>query len=71
MYMHSGRTLKMLRQFNNLTQQQIAKRLGISQQAYSKLEQHQSIGKKKMDAILNSLNFSRSDLDQIKKILAK
>jgi transcriptional regulator with XRE-family HTH domain len=64
--MCSGRTLKKLRLLKNFTQQQIAARLGISQQAYSKLEKQNSVDRERLEKILSLLKSSYKELEDIK-----
>jgi len=67
--MNSGITLKMLRLFKGFTQREMANKLEISQQAYSKIERQPWVENKMLDKISLLLNFSKQDLDEIRKIV--
>jgi len=67
--MNSGITLKMLRLLKGFTQREMANKLEISQQAYSKIERQPWVENKMLDKISLLLNFSKQDLDEIRKIV--
>ena len=69
--MDSGKALKIMRLARGLTQQQLADKLGIRQQAISKMERHERIGRKKIVQIISILNFSKQELEEVKRIIAK
>jgi DNA-binding XRE family transcriptional regulator len=66
--MNSGKTLKVFRILRGLTQTKMGDLLGISQQAYSKMEGHDWIDNKRMDEILEMLKCTKEELESIKKI---
>jgi transcriptional regulator with XRE-family HTH domain len=66
--MQSGKSLLLLRKLKGLSQQEVADRLSISQQAYSKIEKKEWIEYEKMEAILKALKSSREELQSIKKL---
>lgn len=63
--MYSGLSIKRLRVFREIKQETVAKRLGISQQAYSKLENHALISDERLAEILKALNSSSKELETI------
>ncbi|MBI2729874.1 MAG: helix-turn-helix transcriptional regulator [Sphingobacteriales bacterium] len=67
--MINGNALSKLRQLKGIKQQQLAKKIGISQQALSKLEQREKINKEKFEAILAALKISAVEWEQIQKLL--
>ena len=66
--MASGELLKKLRMIKGFNQSGIAKKLGVSQQAYSKLEKTNSISEKKLADILKALDCSETELETITNI---
>lgn len=66
--MFNGETLRLLRTWKKLKQQSIADKLGITQQAYSKLENKKAIRKEKVKEILEALNCSEADLKVFEKL---
>lgn len=67
--MQSGKSLLLLRKLRGLSQQEVADRLAITQQAYSKIEKKEWIDYEKVDAILTALKSSREELESIKKLI--
>ena len=53
--MISGRALFKLRQIKGLKQKHLAQKMGITQQALSKLEQNEIIAKEKFEEVLEAL----------------
>jgi transcriptional regulator with XRE-family HTH domain len=68
--MCSGKTIQTLRNLKNKSQREVADRLCITQQAYSKLEQQDSIDSKRLESILSALKSSRRELESVKKFLS-
>ena len=68
LHMNSGTTLKMLRTLKGFTQQQVADKLTISQQAYSKMERQQWIENKIIDKVLLLMNYSKQEMEEIRRI---
>jgi len=66
--MHSGKTIRALRKLKGVSQQKVAMKLGITQQAYSKLETHEWIDNEKLENILTALESNGKELEAIKKI---
>jgi transcriptional regulator with XRE-family HTH domain len=54
--MINGHTLRLLRQQKGLTQKQAAQRMGISQQAFSRLEHSAWLQGEKLQALLTACN---------------
>jgi transcriptional regulator with XRE-family HTH domain len=70
--MNDGEKLKMLRMIRGFSQKGIAKKLGITQQAYSKLEnQSKKLSRKRVDAILKTLDCSNEEFEKVEKFFAK
>ena len=65
--MHSGKTLVFLRKFKNTTQQQLARKLGTTQQYISELEKQTHFNRATLDKILKALNSSKDEWEQLKK----
>lgn len=61
--MISGQTLRKLRLLKEMKQTTLAKKLGISQQAYSKLEKCNSIDAQKLAVLLDLLQCSKAELE--------
>ena len=64
--MSSGELLKKIRLLKGLNQNGIAKKLGITQQAYSKLEQHDEIDEKKFRQLIKIIGCSDKEVELIK-----
>jgi transcriptional regulator with XRE-family HTH domain len=60
--MITGQTLRKLRLLKEVKQTTLAKKLGISQQAYSKLEKSSHIDAQKLVVLLDLLQCSREEL---------
>lgn len=67
--MCDGITLKKLRLLKNVSQQEMARRPGISQQAYSKLEKQKTVNRERLRKILSVLKSSHRELEAIKKFI--
>jgi transcriptional regulator with XRE-family HTH domain len=66
--MYSGVCLKRLRAFREIKQETVAKRLGISQQAYSKLENCEHIAHDRLNEILRAMGSTIKDLEKIVRL---
>ena len=64
--MTSGETLRLLRTIKGFKQATIAKKMGISQPAYCKLEQRVFISEEKLMKLLNSLDSDKEEMEQVK-----
>ena len=64
----SGETIRHLRNFKNLNQFYTAKKMGIKQQAYSKLERKEIITPHKIAQILNAFGSNLAELEKIKNL---
>lgn len=62
----TGNTLRMLRLIKGFKQSTAAKKSGISQQAFSKLERSPKVGEKKFLKIATKLNCKTDDIDKVK-----
>lgn len=60
---HIGRNIVRIRELRNIKQETLAKQLGITQQAVSKMEQSETIDEEKLEQIANALGVT---VDQIK-----
>lgn len=63
--MNSGIFIKRLRVFKEIKQETVAGRLGISQQAYSKIETREHICERRMTEILEAMGCTVTDLEGI------
>jgi transcriptional regulator with XRE-family HTH domain len=66
--MCTGETIKKLRLLKGYNQKGVAQEMGISQQAYSKLEKNGHIGGKRLLVILKILRSSEREIDMINNI---
>jgi transcriptional regulator with XRE-family HTH domain len=64
-----GEVLRMLRLCRNCKQQAVAKQLGISQQALSKLENAPLVPPERVAAVLRVLNCTEADLEYIRRLM--
>lgn len=62
-----GETLRLLRAIKGIKQETIAKKLGISQPAYSKIEKRDCINGWRGEQLLTALNCTRDELEWITK----
>lgn len=67
--MLNGETLRLLRIAKGWKQQFVADKLGISQQAYSKLEKRNVIKKEVLMKIIQSTNCTEEEMVAIERIL--
>jgi transcriptional regulator with XRE-family HTH domain len=68
--MLTGDFLRQLRTLRGIKQTVIAKKLGISQQAYSKLEKCKEIDKNREDNLLMILQCNKEDVEDLAKIFS-
>ena len=66
--MVTGLLIKHLRIAKDLKQANVAKRLGISQQAYSKLENGQEVDTHRLSDILKAMDSTEEDLNEIRQL---
>lgn len=64
-----GELFKLLRNLKGIKQEQAAKKLGVRQQAISKLEQCKKISSQKFDELIKVFNFSEEDIDVARRFL--
>ena len=64
--MNSGETLRLLRTIKGFKQATVAKKMGISQPAYCKLEQRVYIREEKLLKLLTSLDSDKEEMEQLK-----
>lgn len=57
-----GNVIKLLRTWKELTQEEVAEKLGISQPAYSKIEKCKYVKERKLEKILQAMNCTHKDL---------
>lgn len=60
--MYSGSVIRKLRLLKGFNQKGIAKKLGITQQAYSKLEKADRVSSEKFSKVVETLQCSANDL---------
>ena len=60
----SGKTLCVLRNLKGLKQGQVAKELGVTQSAYSKLEKLDKIDKKHVNKIIKGMGYSPEEFEK-------
>jgi transcriptional regulator with XRE-family HTH domain len=65
---NTGKTIKLLRKMKGVTQEEVAKALALTQQAYSKIEKQPWIENQRIESILVALKSSRKELETIKKV---
>ena len=66
--MNSGETLRLLRTIKGFKQATIAKKMGISQPAYCKLEQRVYIKEEKLLKLLNFLDSDKHEMEKVKRM---
>lgn len=69
--MYKAGVIKVLRLSKGLTQSQLAKKMGISQQAYSKLERKGWFDRPKADIIIGILNIRPNEVEIIRNAFFK
>lgn len=67
--MITGNTLSKLRQLKGFKQNQLAKKIGVTQQALSKMEQKEKIDTEKFKEVLTALKINSGEWEQLKKVL--
>jgi transcriptional regulator with XRE-family HTH domain len=65
--MFSGPAIRTVRIFKRITQRDVAKKMGITQQAYSRMERKEWIKKEKIQEILTSLEVSMDEFQAIER----
>jgi DNA-binding XRE family transcriptional regulator len=68
--MFSGEKLRLLRIVKDHKQQHVANQLGITQQAYSKLEKKKAIGEQTLIKIWNRMQWTYADIEAIHQLCA-
>ena len=68
--MYSGQTIKALRLIKGFSQQGIAKELGISQPAYSKLEKRKTVNRESSKKILEIINCSADEIRSVQQFIS-
>ena len=66
--MVTGEKLRLLRILRGMKQQSIAEQMGISQQAYSKLENRKTITERSLKRVLDLLKCTQADLDELDRL---
>jgi len=66
----TGKMLQKIRLLKDVPQKIIACRLKITQQCYSKFEKSERIDREKLSKILNALNSSIAEVENIQKFIA-
>jgi transcriptional regulator with XRE-family HTH domain len=69
--MITGETLRLLRTLKGIKQANLARELGISQQAYSKLEKCKNINEDKVNNLLMIMECGTEELEELQRILLK
>jgi transcriptional regulator with XRE-family HTH domain len=64
-----GELLKLLRNLKGIKQDEAARKLGVRQQAISKLEKCKNVSSQKFDAIIAAFKFSAEDIETAKRFL--
>lgn len=67
--MFTGEKIRLLRITRHVKQAEMARRMGISQQRYSALENSSTISEEKQEMIMNVLSYSRQDAQRILSLL--
>ena len=67
--MINGETLRRLRNLKGFTQTEAAKKLGISQTAYSRLEKSEWLQGEKLQSVLKALECTTTDLEKVLSML--
>jgi transcriptional regulator with XRE-family HTH domain len=66
-----GHLLKLLRTVRSIDQKTVSRHLGISQQAYSKIERSEYIDKTSLQKVMEVLKTTPEELEQLKSILSR
>jgi transcriptional regulator with XRE-family HTH domain len=64
-----GKLFKLLRNLREIKQDAAARKLGVKQQAVSKLENSKKISGKKFNEIIAAFNFTQEEIETAKKFL--
>ncbi len=67
--MPNGENLKTLRTLKGIPQKAMAKKMGISQAAVSKIEHSKNIGIKVTEKYMKALHFTNEEIEKLKRIL--
>ncbi len=67
--MINGKNLCQLRQLKGLTQEEAARRIGVSRSTYQRLERNPWLDGPQLQRVLTSLNCSPQDVAQVLSIL--
>lgn len=67
--MKKGNIIKSLRLLKGLSQKGVAKKLGISQQAYSKIESRSRISAQRIEAILKIININKCEISTLESFM--
>lgn len=65
----NGDTVRVLRQLKKYKQQFVAKKMGITQQRYSKFEQSQKVSEVCFQKILKALDYTPAEFEKVKNFL--
>ena len=66
--MITGKTLRLLRTLKGIKQASLARKLGISQQAYSKIEKCNHLGTERLQTILIAMDCTMQDLELLNQL---
>jgi transcriptional regulator with XRE-family HTH domain len=69
--MTSGNLLKLLRTVRHIDQKTVSRQLGISQQAYSKIERSEYIDKTSLRKVLTVLQTTPEEMEELKRIFSR
>ena len=64
----SGEIIRRLRLMMGVKQTAAAEKLGITQQAYSKLEKRKKVSDERLQSVLKALNCGQTELEEIIKL---
>lgn len=67
--MFTGETLKMLRILKNIPQKTVAKKMGVSQPAVSKIEHAETNSGTTRNKYLRAINWCKEDVERLKEAL--
>jgi transcriptional regulator with XRE-family HTH domain len=66
--MHSGKTLKLLRQYKDISQKELALRINKSQETISNWEKHEYLDGEILDLLLKALKINREEWERFRKL---
>jgi len=69
--MTSGNLLKLLRTIRHVDQKTVSRHLGISQQAYSKIERSEYIERSSLQKVLEVLETTPEEMEALKQIFSR